>query len=1112
MSGNGSSEPDADVVQPHASDTSSPPPLLQNDAGLATPSSSPQSRNTNIAEHPAPTPRSSKTTTRAPRPPSLLSIASPSRAITAPPALISNQNTNSNSAQHDTNADSDREDNDQDDDDDDEEPEPSLKYQRLKHSLTDILKKDSVSMFTTSQQFLAIGTHAGMVFILDLSGDLIKGFRSHSASVLDLDIDSTQEFVAAAGMDGILSVSALSSAEHYAFDFKRPMRAVSLEPQFGRRNSRAFVCGGMAGAFIHREKGWLGHKETVLHAGEGPIWCCKWRANLIAWANDSGVRIYDTNTRQKITFITAPSGQSRGDLYRCNLFWQSDRTLIIAWANQIKIAHVKEKGAAGQSSTSPSQETSQSLQLYVQVTKVFELDCLISGIAPYGSDLLVLCYILDDEDDDSDDSEHSEGESDLDSDRKSRRRRPGRRRLAQRPELRIIDPNTGDEKSSDVLSLANYERLHCNDYRLVPSQEVKGTKATTEPMFYVVSPQDVILARPRDEKDHIDWLLEHKKYEAALHRIEAMGGQAAQAAGFDSHSIGRQWLDYLIDDLEEYETAAKVCTSILGRDSKAWEEWAFLFLQRGQLDKLVDYIPIDDPTLSTDVYDMVLVHFLHANIVRLQEIIGTWPPEIYSAQAVSLAIEDRLQTSPTTTLKVQQPWTVKTDEEQTLLMNILAELYVKNRQPGKALPYYLRLKRSGVFDLIRENNLLMDVRDRARQLIEFEEAVREENGDMRPGQAIQLLVDNVYSIPVQRVVAQLGHKTKYLHQYLDALFQTESQLVAEYSDLQVELYAEFEPEKLMHYLRAMSSYYSFEKAFKVCEHHDYVPEQVFLLGRVGDNKRALNLIISRLQNVALAIEFAKEQNDDELWEDLLRYSETRPDFIKGLLENVGAEIDPIRLIRRIRDGLEIPGLKDALIKTLSDFNLQISLLEGCVGILESDVARLSQMRLQGQTRAQFYDVSDAIHHHLHVGEDVASVCAFCKRELWKQPNGSARQSVPDVLLPRVLFLCGHAYHLTCLLGKPLESLPSWIQSSLCKDSQSEPSAVKVTTTQRISTRRLAGGEVAQADESDEYGPTSRARQYTTDLQRRLGWSNRLRVMVKAQGGCVECRKARGGQM
>jgi vacuolar protein sorting-associated protein 41 len=47
-------------------------------------------------------------------------------------------------------------------------------------------------------------------------------------------------------------------------------------------------------------------------------------------------------------------------------------------------------------------------------------------------------------------------------------------------------------------------------------------------------------------------------------------------------------------------------------------------------------------------------------------------------------------------------------------------------------------------------------------------------------------------------------------------------------------------------------------------------------------------------------------------------------FIVGLLENLGgANIDPIRLINRIPNGLEIPGLKNALIKVLQDFNLQV---------------------------------------------------------------------------------------------------------------------------------------------------------------------------------------------
>lgn len=84
----------------------------------------------------------------------------------------------------------------------------------------------------------------------------------------------------------------------------------------------------------------------------------------------------------------------------------------------------------------------------------------------------------------------------------------------------------------------------------------------------------------------------------------------------------------------------------------------------------------------------------------------------------------------------------------------------------------------------------------------------------------------------------------------------------------------------------------------------------------------------------------------------MTYSETRPDFIRALLEHVGAEINPIRLISRIRNGLEIPGLKPALIKVLQASNLQISLLEGCQDILNSDCSALAtqlQMNQSGST-------------------------------------------------------------------------------------------------------------------------------------------------------------------
>lgn len=76
-------------------------------------------------------------------------------------------------------------------------------------------------------------------------------------------------------------------------------------------------------------------------------------------------------------------------------------------------------------------------------------------------------------------------------------------------------------------------------------------------------------------------------------------------------------------------------------------------------------------------------------------------------------------------------------------------------------------------------------------------------------------------------------------------------------------------------------------------------------------------------------------------------------FIRGLLENVGADIDPIRLIRRIKNGLEIPGLKEAIIKILQDFHLQISLLEGCQAILDGDCSDLARKLQKDQTSGFF---------------------------------------------------------------------------------------------------------------------------------------------------------------
>lgn len=60
----------------------------------------------------------------------------------------------------------------------------------------------------------------------------------------------------------------------------------------------------------------------MLHSGEGPVHAVKWRTSLIAWANDLGVKVYDTASHQRITFIERPKDSPRAELLRPHLVWK----------------------------------------------------------------------------------------------------------------------------------------------------------------------------------------------------------------------------------------------------------------------------------------------------------------------------------------------------------------------------------------------------------------------------------------------------------------------------------------------------------------------------------------------------------------------------------------------------------------------------------------------------------------------------------------------------------------------------------------------------------------------------------------------------------------------
>jgi len=118
----------------------------------------------------------------------------------------------------------------------------------------------------------------------------------------------------------------------------------------------------------------------------------------------------------------------------------------------------------------------------------------------------------------------------------------------------------------------------------------------------------------------------------------------------------------------------------------------------------------------------------------------------------------------------------------------------------------------------------------------------------------------------------------------------------------------------------------------------------------------LYLIIEKLSDVSFAISFAKEQDDPDLWNDLLEFSMDKPHFIRGLLEEVGTAIDPVKLVRRIPEGLEIEGLRDGIGRMVREYEIQYSISDGVAKVLRGEVTFGMDTLRAGRKRGVKFEV------------------------------------------------------------------------------------------------------------------------------------------------------------
>ncbi|XP_027177627.1 vacuolar protein sorting-associated protein 41 homolog [Coffea eugenioides] len=873
----------------------------------------------------------------------------------------------------------------EDGEEEEEEEEPRLKYQRMGGSVPSLLSSDAASCIAVAERMIALGTHAGLVYILDFLGNQVKEFPAHTAAVNDLCFDIEGEFVGSCSDDGSVVINSLFSDERLKFDYHRPMKAIALDPDYSRKSSRRFVAGGLAGHLYFNVKKWIGFRDQVLHSGEGPIHAVKWRSSLIAWANDAGVKVYDAANDQRITFIERPRGSPRAEILRPHLVWQDDTLLVIGWGTYVKIASIRaneNKGING-----AYRHITMSSINQVDIVASFQTTYFISGLAPFGDTLVVLAYIPGKED----------GENEFSSSV------PSRQGNAQRPEVRVVTWNN-DELATDALPVHGYEHYKAKDYSLAHapfsgSSYAGGQWAAgDEPLYYIVSPKDVVIAKPRDTEDHISWLLQHGWHEKALAAVEAGQGRSELL-----DEVGTRYLDHLIVE-RKYAEAASLCPKLLRGSASAWERWVFHFAHLRQLPVLVPYIPTENPRLRDTVYEVALVA-LATNPSFHKDLLSTvksWPPVIYSASPVISAIESQLNTSSAT-----DP-----------LKEALAELYVIDGQYEKACSLYADTMKPDIFDFIEKHNLHDSIREKVAQLMMI---------DCK--RATSLLIQHINLIPPPDVVSQLiAARDKcdwryFLHLYLDALFVANPVAGRDYHDMQVELYADYDPKMLLPFLRS-SQHYTLEKAYEICAQRGLLRQQVFILGRMGNSKQALALIINNLGDIEEAVEFVSMQHDDELWEELIKQCLDKPEMVGVLLEHTVGNLDPLHIVSMLPDGLEIPRLRDRLVKIITDYRTETSLRHGCNDILKADCVNLL-IKYYKEARRAIYFSNEENEIRAKRDETKASylgerVAGMKSMEVKSKTRGGARccmcfDPFPIQEASIVAFFCCHAYHTTCLM-------------------------------------------------------------------------------------------------
>lgn len=833
-----------------------------------------------------------------------------------------------------------------DSDDEDDEP-PLLKYTRLNQLPANFFQSDPVSASAFHDNVFVFGTHSGFILITTPEYTVIRTFKAHRASILSLYTDGL--WFASASMDGTVVIGSVADGSDIVmFDYKRPIHAVILDKNYQR--TRSFICGGMSGKVVYSSKNWLDQRvDTVLDQEKGPIVAIQMIDDLVLWMNDVGITIYHTSTRQIISVIEKPDDSFRSDLYWPRISFPETDRLLIAWGNYIWSLRASVKGpinpnsGAGSSMKSRILPAAASLSFRssyqvkkVEVEHMFKVDYLIAGIASFKDDQwIVLAY------------------------NQSVKHPKTGRPVPQNPDVKILSSVDASTQHEEEIGFNFTENLGLNDYNLGVHI---GSKLTR---FFIICARDGVVAEQVQMDDRLSWYLERELYHEAWSMSRYLVSPTKRLEFGVQHLKGlvdknkweeaADWLKLLLYiDSEEFPLTdtrstigTKMSAALDAEEKEAlvkeiriqWEKWSNVFIDSGKTKLISEIIPTDPRwNLNKSIFSKIIQFWLNESIGHAVTFLRDWDLDLYNVKDVTTSIESILEE----------------DSKNDALRSALCQLYERSFEPGKAVPHLYALKDDKIVEFLDTYHILPNfIEDIPRFVkLRFE---NESDIERLPISQIRAELQDVVKILVgkrneisPKTVLDLmfrEHLDIINYFYLEELIKIDELLVKGYENERIQLYSQYSRPKLFPFLMGNQDY-DISRAIEICEANALVDELVYLLGRIGQNKKALKLIVEELEDPEKAINFAKRQNDQETWSTVLDYSFSRPKYIKALIElsdeTSSKFYNPITILQNMSLNLNVEGLKESITKVSQENDINVVLNQLILKIVYKRSEEISQ--------------------------------------------------------------------------------------------------------------------------------------------------------------------------